>query len=91
MRHNLGVVLEVIKFLLKTVSSNRCDELEHDLIKAAQALYEKCPSLEPLIEAKTGIKVPASAKQTNIPARFHQNLKLLLLPYPFYTYQYNFC
>lgn len=66
-RHNLGVALEVIKFLLKTVSSNRCDELEHDLIKAAQALYEKCPSLEPLIEAKTGIKVPASAKQTKIP------------------------
>lgn len=63
-RHNLGVALTVIKFLLKTVSSNRCNELERDLIRAAQTLYEKCPSLEPLIETKTGIKVPLSAKQT---------------------------
>lgn len=59
-RHNLGVALEVIKFLLKTVSSNRCNDLECDLIKAAQTLYKKCPSLEPLIETKTGIKVPAT-------------------------------
>ena len=62
-RHNLGVALEVIKFLLKTVSSNRCNDLECDLIKAAQTLYKKCPSLEPLIETKTGIKVPATVKQ----------------------------
>lgn len=57
-RHNLGVALEVVKYLLKTVSPNRCYELEQDLIKAAQTLYGKCPSLEPLIELKTGIKVP---------------------------------
>lgn len=74
-RHNLGVALEVIKFLLKTVSSNRCNELERDLIRAAQTLYKKCPSLEPLIEAKTGIKVPATVKQTKIPDSIRRKIR----------------
>lgn len=74
-RHNLGVALEVIKFLLKTVSSNRCDELERDLIKAAQTLYKKCPSLEPLIEAKTGIKVPITVKQSEIPTIIQRKIR----------------
>lgn len=74
-RHSLGVALEVIKFLLKTVSSNRCNELEHDLIKAAQTLYKKCPSLEPLIEAKTGIKVPTAVKQTEIPDKIRHEIR----------------
>ena len=74
-RHNLGVALEVIKFLLKTVSSNRCNELERDLIKAAQTLYKKCPSLEPLIEAKTGIKVPTAGKRTEIPVKIRHEIR----------------
>lgn len=74
-RHNLGVALEVIKFLLKTVSSNRCDELERDLIKAAQTLYKKCPSLEPLIESKTGIKVPKTVKKTKLPDKIQRKIR----------------
>lgn len=85
-RHNLGVALEVIKFLLKKISPNRCNELECDLIKAAQTLYKNCPSLEPLIEAKTGIKVPKTVKQTKIPdsiqreiRKFHKKLAHMLV------------
>lgn len=74
-RHNLGVALEVIKFLLKTVSSNRCNELERDLIRAAQTLYKKCPSLEPLIETKTGIKVPTTVKQNKIPDSIRRKIR----------------
>lgn len=74
-RHNLGVALEVIKFLLKTVSSNRCDELERDLIKAARTLYKKCPSLEPLIESKTGIKVPEIVKKTKLSDKMQSEIR----------------
>lgn len=74
-RHNLGVALEVIKFLLKTVSSNRCDELERDLIKAAQTLYKKCPSLEPLIESKTGIKYLKLSKKLNYQIKYSIKLE----------------
>lgn len=49
--------LGVVRFFLSTISSNRLKDMDNELMSATNRLYSKCPSLQSLIESKTGIIV----------------------------------
>lgn len=50
--------LRVIDYMLKTVSVNRANEMWKELFETTHSLYSKIPSLQPLVEQKTGIILP---------------------------------
>lgn len=54
-------VLRVIDFMLRSISENRANEMWEELYKVTDRLYLKVPSIRPLIEAQTGIIVPAKS------------------------------
>ena len=57
-RHNLHTSLQVIRFLLSSVSTHRVKDLDRELCEAAIRLNKKCPSLRRMIRIKTGIPIP---------------------------------
>lgn len=57
-RHNLRTSLDIIRFLLATISKNRLKDLNKELYQAAVRLNKKCPSIRRMIRVKTGIPVP---------------------------------
>ena len=56
-RHSFAVALHVVRFFLSKISCNRLNDFEYELVKAAEILLRKCPSLKSLIKNKTGISV----------------------------------
>ena len=57
----LSGVLRVIDFMLRSISVNRANEMWEELYKVTDRLYSKVPIIRPLIEAKTGIVIPAKS------------------------------
>lgn len=49
--------LKVIDYVLKQVSVNRANDMWNELIGATERLYKKAPTLQSLVETKTGITV----------------------------------
>lgn len=57
--------MRVIDYLLRQISVNRTNDMWKDIYKATSVLYDKTPTLRPLIEALTGIILPP--EHENIP------------------------
>lgn len=51
--------LRVIDFLLKKVSVNRANDMWNQIYDATRKLYAAAPSLQPLVEQRTGIILPS--------------------------------
>lgn len=51
--------IRVIDYMLRKISVNRANDLWNDLFRATTLLYAKAPSLQALIEKKTGIVLPS--------------------------------
>lgn len=51
--------IRVIDYMLRKISVNRANDLWNDLFRATTLLYAKAPSLQTLIEKKTGIVLPS--------------------------------
>ena len=54
-RHTFREALIVIDYLLRNISVNRANDMWADIRRVTAQLYEKAPSVRPLIEDKTGI------------------------------------
>lgn len=54
-RHTFREALIVIDYLLRNISVNRANDMWADIRRVTALLYEKAPSVRPLIEDKTGI------------------------------------
>ncbi|ROS81501.1 Abi family protein [Muribaculaceae bacterium Isolate-042 (Harlan)] len=50
--------LRVIDYLLRQVSVNRANDMWREIYKATYLLYQKTPSMRPIVENQTGIIVP---------------------------------
>ena len=53
----LASALGVVRFLLKTISTNRLYDMDKKLKEVTLELYGRCPSLRSLIENRTGFKI----------------------------------
>ena len=53
--NRLYSVLNVVRYLLNTISPNRLYDMEKELKDATLKLYKKCPAIRSLIEQRTGI------------------------------------
>lgn len=53
--NRLYSVLNVVRYLLNTISPNRLYDMEKELKDATLKLYRKCPAIRSLIEQRTGI------------------------------------
>lgn len=51
--------LRIIDYMIKRVSVNRANDMWVDIYKATAELYAKAPSLQTLVEKKTGIVLPS--------------------------------
>lgn len=50
--------IRIIDYLLRKISVNRANDLWNDLFRATAELYSKAPSVQALVEKKTGIILP---------------------------------
>ena len=73
-------LFSALSLFMSLLSIPASAQVEADIIRPSVnanqfSLDEKCPSLEPLIEAKTGIKVPTAVKQTEIPDKIRHEIR----------------
>ena len=57
-QQRLNGALKIISYMIRQISTNRNQDMWYELFSATKTLYSKVPSLQPLIEAKTGIIIP---------------------------------
>ena len=57
-QQRLNGALKIISYMIRQISTNRNQDMWNELFSATKTLYSKVPSLQPLIEAKTGIIIP---------------------------------
>jgi len=54
--------IRIIDYVLRKISVNRANDMWNELFYATAKLYSKSPSLQPLVEQKTGIILPSISK-----------------------------
>lgn len=53
----LNGALRVIDYMLRQISVNRAYEMQQDFARVTRILYEKVPTIRPMIETNTGITI----------------------------------